>query len=166
MVSYLVVNVKNCMNEMLCKETFDFFLLQEAIVKTYASFTIDGHRNDDYFTNEELEEQSFEDSIETYDNFRSKIYNLIKGKKLPLSFQLTLVLPRRVVNQIIEANNINFDAANASLVCNFKYIEGKLTVTTGINMKVFTMDKSLEEAFDKWIYNYLVHNNIELEERL
>ena len=56
MIAYRVTDVKKCMNELLCKDTFDFFLLQEATINTFSTFSIDGHRLDDFFSDAELEE--------------------------------------------------------------------------------------------------------------
>lgn len=163
MVSYSVSNVKRCMSELLTKSTFDFFLLREAIIKTYATFSIDGHRHDDFYSIDELESMDLEEEVMTFDCFREKCFDLIKGNKLPLAFSFIFETPKRVVNQIIEANEISYDASKVSLVCNFRYVDGELTIITAVDMKEFLLDKSLEKAFDKWIYDFLNSNGIELE---
>ena len=80
MVSYNVIEVRKCMNELLLKNTFDFFLLQEATINTFASFNIDGHRLDDFFSDVELDKMDERDSLMPYEMFREWCYNIVKGK--------------------------------------------------------------------------------------
>ncbi|MCR4610754.1 MAG: DUF5721 family protein [Lachnospiraceae bacterium] len=155
MVTLRITDVKKCMNELLCKDTFDFFLLQEATINTYASFSIDGHRLDDYYSKEELEAMDDEDVLLSYEMFRNHFFEIIKGKKVPLSFKIILSLPKRIVAQLINASELNYQAKDANLVAIFKYSEGELTVTSGVGFSEFIMDKSLEKEFDKWLQNFL-----------
>lgn len=142
------------MNELLIKDRFDFFLLQEATVSTFSTFTIDGHRIDEFFTDAELEEIDEGDTLMPYEMYRGHIYDIIKGNKTPESFKIILSLPNRIVTQIISANDINIKPEGTHLVLIFRFIPGSLTVTTGISLSEFTMDKSLENAFDKWIMKF------------
>lgn len=155
MVSYNVSEVRKCMNELLCKNTFDFFLLQEVTINTFASFHIDGHRLDDFFSDVELENMDERDSLMSYELFRDWCYNIIKGKKAPLSFQMILSLPCRVTEQIAMAQELSVSANDMHLVAIFRFIDGNLTITTGTSMKEFSLDKSLEHAFDKWMFDFL-----------
>lgn len=155
MVSMNVSEVRKCMNELLCKSTFDFFLLQEVTINTFASFNIDGHRLDDFFSDVELEQMDERDSLMPYELFREWCYSIIKGKKAPLSFQIILALPCRIVEQIAMAQELSVIATDTHLVTIFRFVDGKLTITTGTSMKEFSLDKSLEYAFDKWIIDFL-----------
>ena len=49
------------MNQLLCSEIFDHFLLSEASIAKDATFTIDGHINTTYYSKEELDEQRLTD---------------------------------------------------------------------------------------------------------
>ncbi len=163
MTSYKVTDIRQCMNELLVKDTFDFFLLQEATVKTFAVFNIDGHRVDEFYSPEESETIEAEDFLVAYENLRSHIYDVIKGKKTPVGFQIILSLPKRIIRQIIESEELNFDADSVSLVIIFRYVSSELTITTGISFREFIMDKSLESAFDKWVYTFLNATGINVE---
>ncbi len=166
MIAYRVTDVKKCMNELLCKDTFDFFLLQEATINTFSTFSIDGHRLDDFFSDAELEEIDEEDVLMPYELFREWCYNIIKGKKVPLSFQIILSLPKRIIRQIIAAGDISIDDSGAHLVAIYRFVDGNLTITTGTSMQEFTLDKSLEHAYDKWMYDFLSSVGIDIDKML
>ena len=163
MVAYKVLDVRGCMNELLCKETFDFFLLQEMTINTFASFSIDGHRIDEYFTDEETAKLDIDDALMPYEYFREYCFDIIKGKKTPLSFQIILSLPTRIIGQIIEAAELNFQAKEVNLVAIFRFNDAGLIVTTGTSFREFTMDKSLERQFDEWFYNFLTAAGIDVD---
>ena len=42
MIALKITEVKNFMNQFLCQEVFDHFLLQEAVIQTNALYHIDG----------------------------------------------------------------------------------------------------------------------------
>ena len=163
MVAYKVRDVRSCMNELLCKETFDFFLLQEAVINTFSTFSIDGHRNDGYFTTAETAELESDDSLMPYEYFRNFCFDIIKGKKTPLSFQVILSLPTRIIEQIIESAELNFQAEDVNLVAIFRFNDNGLTITTGTSFNEFVMDKSLERQFDEWFYKFLNAAGIDVD---
>lgn len=166
MVSYSVSEVRKCMNELLCKNTFDFFLLLEATINTFATFNIDGHRLDDFYSDVELEKMDERDSLMPYEMFREWCYNIIKGKKAPLSFQIVFALPCGIVEQIALANELAIAPNDMHLVAIFRFVDGNLTITTGTSMKQFSLDKSLEHAFDKWMFDFLSSAGIVFEKML
>ena len=53
MLALELTNVKDFMNKLLKSETFDNFLLQEAVITSAASYVIDGHIHDGFFSSEE-----------------------------------------------------------------------------------------------------------------
>ena len=49
---------------------------------------------------------------------------------------------------------------------NFQYKDGKLLLTTGTSLKIFTMDKSLDRVFDEEVRQFLLKNEIAFEEQI
>ena len=43
----------------------------------------------------------------------------------------------------------------AGLFLNILYAEGKISCTTGTSLKIFTLDKSLDRAWDEMVRRYL-----------
>lgn len=54
MLALKVLDVKNCMNDLLASEAFDRFLLSDATITTRMTYSLDGHLTKGYLTEEEL----------------------------------------------------------------------------------------------------------------
>ena len=98
MISLQIKVTKNMMNALLASECFDTFLLEEAAVTTFNTFHIDGRVVKDFYTAEELSEISFEFSL--WKDIRPFCFQLIKGKKTPVSFKVVLHAPNALVEKI------------------------------------------------------------------
>ena len=61
MTAFQIEDIRGFTSQLFVKETFDSFLLKEAKVVTYNSFSIDGRIRHGYFTEEELEENQIEE---------------------------------------------------------------------------------------------------------
>ena len=56
MIALKLTDIKTLMNQLLCSELFDNFLLAEASIAKDATFHIDGHINASYYSTEEIVE--------------------------------------------------------------------------------------------------------------
>ncbi len=148
------------------KETvFDQFLLHEAVIVTGNTFTIDGHVNKEFYTSDELdilrsgaEENGriFSDDLVRWESVKGHCYSCIKGKKLPLSFKITLCLaPENVLKFMASADTAIQAAQIGSLNVNIKFDGSTLTCTTAVSLKIFTMDRSLDAAWDNMFERFL-----------
>ena len=162
MQAWKITDVKSFMNHMLVKETFDDFLLSEATITTKASFVIDGHLVEDYYTPEELEVLNQKRiTCVSFGEVRSLCFDIIKGKKTPGYFKFVFLMNPEGIAQILERNQIVMrleDISNLSV--NIRYQTGELYVTTGSSLKVFTPDKSVDQAWDRWVEMFLSDNEI------
>ncbi|MBT9777255.1 hypothetical protein GPL15_12155 [Clostridium sp. MCC353] len=145
-------------------ETFDRFLLREAEVVTYNAFHIDGHIRMGYYSDEELEEKKIED-FSSWSVIRPICFLLIKGKKLPGSFAITLQMPPNGVEKFIGTSglSLNPDQVNG-LYVNIRYENGELYCVTGTSLNFFTLDKSLEQEWDESVKRFLKKHQIVYEE--
>ena len=50
MLALKVLDVKNCMNDLLASEAFDRFLLSDATITTRMTYSLDGHLTKGYLT--------------------------------------------------------------------------------------------------------------------
>ena len=57
MISLQIKNIKQFMNQFLAGDAFDSFLLEQATISTYNTFTIDGRENRDFYSLEEWEDR-------------------------------------------------------------------------------------------------------------
>lgn len=163
--NYLMLNIeitetRDFVKKLLIDSTFDTFLLVEANVKSDVAYHISGHINTDFYDSDELE-QLPSAQYATWGKLRPHIYNVIKGKKLPLSFKIVLILSPANVTRIIEKNNLPLsvnDVANLSL--NIYYDGSKITATTIASLKTFSMDKTLENLWDENVAAYFKREGI------
>lgn len=160
MLNIEISDTKNFTKKLFTENTFDTFLLVEANVMSNASYTINGRINKDFFDTDELGTLHSDEYI-TWENARPHIFNVIKGKKLPLSFKLVLILSDTSIMRIIEKNSLSLtpdDIANLSL--NIYFDGEKITVTTVATMKTFTLDKTLNTLWDENVKAFFKANNI------
>ena len=145
MIAEEISNIKIFMDHLLTKTTFDNCLVNEVIISTFNNFVIDGHINSNYYK-DKTNTQPNDYLTEPYSSWKTIkpiCYELIKGNRLPLKMR-------------IEGNNIDIQPEDVNdLFMNIKFEKDKLTVITGVSLKVFTMDKSLEKAFDNYIQNLI-----------
>ena len=99
MIALELTDIKSFMNKLLTTNTFDNFLLQEAVIQGNASFVIDGHLQKGFYNEEELETLHLtKDNILPFSMLKTNCYDLIKGKKTPSSFKFVFsvfIFPRR-----------------------------------------------------------------------
>lgn len=163
MISLQVKVTKNMMNALLASECFDAFLLEEAVVTTFNTFHIDGHTVKEFYTADELEEQIFEFSL--WKEIRPFCFQLIKGKKTPVSFKVVLHAPDTLVEKIAATPECGV-AANLirALALNIRYDNGHVLCVTGSAYSTFIMDKSAEKLWDAYVRRMFSELGIDFEE--
>lgn len=82
---------------------------------------------------------------------------MIKGNRLPEQFFISLLLPKSEIPAFIENKDTGLLPEQVqSLVINLKYAHKKVTCTTGTSLSVFTLDKTLEQCWDRYVQNLLL----------
>ncbi len=157
MLAVKVLDVKKCMHEMLVADTFHIWQLLEAKLIGRISYVIDGHITKGYLSTEELEEEGLsEKECIPYEMVRPMCYEMTKGKHTPKYFRQTFLMPRKDISAFLQTNSIQMQPENvANLTVNFTFAEGELIVTTSSAMQTFSLDKSLDEAWDSWVLEFL-----------
>ena len=150
MKSVNIENIKAFTTQLFARETFDGFLVMEAFFSTAVDITIDGHINRDFLSEEELQlPESDEDSV-FWKKLRPLCFEIIRGQRVPLRFKIVFKVPSSAIGRFISNACPGFSPEQVNaLFLNVNYQEGKLVCTTGTSMKEFTMDKSLEYAWDE-----------------
>ena len=83
MISIELTDTKDFMNKLLRTEIFDNFLLQEAVITKAASYIIDGHLQNGFYSSTELEENGIAGySILPFRMLRTNCFDLIKADRL------------------------------------------------------------------------------------
>lgn len=168
MIALEIKGTKNVMNALLRSEQFDSFLVEEAVITTFNTFHIDGHLVKEFYSSEELEElekNQKSTSFSYWSEIRPVCFQLIKGKKTPVSFKVVLHAAPQLIEKIA-ANPECGVAANLirSLVLNIRYDSGKVTCITGSAFTTFVMDKSVERLWDTYVRQLLSGFGLDFEE--
>lgn len=164
MISLNLPEVKTFMAKLLANTTFDSFLLREMELMTFTGFTITGQFNEAFFTKEELEERGENRSI-LWSEVRQIAYSMIKGSKTPLSLKIVFQLPEEPSVQLIDSFGGRLRKEEVGgLYLNVRFEKGELRIITGTAIKTFTLDKSLEQEWDKLVRNILKEQGIAFEE--
>ena len=113
------------------------------------------HINSEY---KEIPEYSY------WKDIREFCFSLIKGRRTPLSFKLIFGLDSAQIAKLLSFADTAFtsnDVQGAFL--NFRYDGTSLQCITGTSLNLFTLDKSLEQAFDLAIQKFLAQQEIPFE---
>lgn len=166
MKAYKISDLKGFMNKLLLSDCFDYFLLEECTIVTFNTFRIDGHMQSDFFSKEEQADgSSCPYSFSRWKDMRPVCFQLIKGKKPPLSFKLVLLLLPEHMNKILTMggfdNSINLMKA---FTVSVKYDGASATLITGISTTSFLMDKTPEQLWDSSFQKFLNRTEIAWEE--
>ena len=147
------------MSHLLLKPTFDEFSLVEGSIVTFNKFTIDGLLQKDFY--EEAPEKEYSD----WRDLREFCFNIIKGKRTPLSFKFVLSLSKADFEKFLSANELDgFRPENIQgLYLNFRYDGTSLQCVTGTSLNMFTLDKSLDTAWDEYVRKFFARHEIEFE---
>ena len=154
MVALRMEDLKGFTAGLFMGELFDGWLVREAEIVTFNRFTIDGRIRQGYYSDWELEQNRIED-LSSWKMIKPFCYSLIKGKKLPESFHITLQLPPAQTEDFLKKTNLEFTADQvAGLYLNIRYENGVLSCITGTSLKIFPLDKRLEYEWDETVRRY------------
>ncbi len=158
MKSFEIEDGKAYINSLFTEERFGSFYLHEFRARTALDYYVSGKLNQAYFEQPGETASEKEEKDPTYilwADIREKILSLIRGERLPLTMKLVLMFHRSNIERLCEMNNLPVAPSDVGgLFMNISFEEQRLVVTSGISLKVFTMDKTLERLWDDTIERY------------
>lgn len=160
MIALALTEVKECMAKLLLSETFDPFYFIEGEIVTFGTFTLDGYLKKEFFDKEEAPEREYC----LWKDVKDYCFSLIKGKRTPLSFKFILGLSDSNIEKLLQQQGLDFKPQDVrGLFINLKYDGQNLQCVTGTAMNLFTMDKSLEQAWDKMVQKFFTQKEIKFD---
>lgn len=156
MISLNLTSQKTFISHLLLKETFDNFQFIEGEIVTFNKFTIDGFIQKKFYENDEdLPEYSY------WKNVKDFCFSIIKGKQTPLSFRFIFRLSPENTARLLTQNQLDFQPTDVQgLYLNITYDAGGLKCITGTSLKLFSLDKSLEKAWDQSVQMFFEQKEI------
>ena len=159
-----VLEIKTFMSQLFLGEAFDLFLLYELEIQTANQYKINGRLNRKWYDNDELEALEGR-GYSCWKEIRQFAFQIIKGNKSPQSMKIVFLLPKEKVNKVLEKSGARLLSEQVEgLFLNVKYENGELHLITGTSLKVFTMDKTLEQEWDEEILIFLKKCSVPCEE--
>lgn len=160
MIALRIEDMRQFTSSLFVGEVFDQFLVKEASITTFNTFTIDGTIRTGYYSQEESEEKKI-GGLSAWAMIKPFCFSLIKGKKLPGSFRVIMQLPEEGTERFLKSRSIPLMTDQVKgLYVNIRYEEEKLTCVTGTSVSFFTLDKTLDEEWDQAFKGFLKHNQI------
>ena len=164
MIACNICDIKLFTQKLFIGETFDRFLLKEAEIVTFNTFSIDGRVHKSFYSEEERAERQIED-YSSWKTLRPFCFSLIKGKKLPERFSIILKLPKAATEQFLTARKSQWLPEQiGGLFLNIHYENQRLSCITGLSFNQFTLDKTLEREWDESIRAFLRKEELPFEE--
>lgn len=156
-----ITSMKNFMSQLLSGDTFDGFVLEEAVIRTANSYTIDGHMNAEFFPPEERGTENLPYDFRPWSEIRGLCYDLIKGKHTPLHFKFVLQLKPEIMRHLLTGNGIS--SPIKAFVLTIRYDGGKAVLTTGVSYHTFVMNREADLVWDNAFCRYLEDKGIGYE---
>lgn len=165
MISLKIVEVKSFMAKLLTNTLFDEFILKEMEIQTFTTFHVSGQFHEIFFSKEELKERDIDNGV-FWGELRGTAFEIIRGNKSPISMKIVFQLPAIETNRLIESLGGKLKSEDVGgLYMNIRYEKNELHIITGVAIKTFTLDKTLEQEWDAWVKRFMNSQGIFFEEK-
>lgn len=164
MLALQIENIKGFMSHLLIHNTFDRFLVSDVSVTTFTTFHIDGVYHPEFYADDVTPEEAEnipEGSQMEWKTIRPFMLQVIRGKRLPLSFHFVLQFPADETAVLLEENGLTADPDEIyGLFLNLQYRNVSLTLTTGSSLRSFSEGHAIDQAWDRKVQELLTVDNI------
>lgn len=150
------LELKKFMGALLAGKLFDSWQLKEAKAETFFELSVNGRLRKEF--SEELGGEKREFAL--WGEIRELFYSAIKGKRLPGLLFLVLAADDERKSKVLRECGKEQEEAGAALYLNIRYTAEGCMLTAGVSHVGFTMDKSLDMAWDQEIERFLKENDI------
>lgn len=156
MVSGTIEELKSFMSLLLKGELFDSWEVIEAKVETFFELSVNGRLKKDFFEDREVVQRDFANWGEVKEIF----FQAIKGKRLPGMLRIVLAADRAWTKRILDECGKAKEEAGASLYLNIRYSANGCQVVSGVSHVGFTLDKTLDSAWDAELQDFFKKSGI------
>lgn len=164
MVSYKITKLKDFMSKLLTTDCFDAFLLEQAVITTYNTFTIDGRIEKAFYSAKEWEAAACPYRFSCWSELRPICFSLIKGKKAPVGMKFILQLkPEKQKALLAKSETVIPEHYISAFVVTIRYGAAGMSCTTGISYSDFLADKTPERIWDQAFARFLAQADIACE---
>ena len=156
MFSGTVEELKSFMAVLLRGDMFDTWEVTEAKVETFFELSVNGRLKKDFFEEPGAVQRDFAKWGEVKEIF----FQAVKGKRLPGMMRIVLAADREWTERILSECGKSQEEAGAGLYLNIRYSASGCQVISGVSHVGFTLDKTLDLAWDTALQGYFKKNGI------
>lgn len=166
MIALQILDQKEFTKNLFIGNIFHPFLLSEATITTFNTFHIDGSLRKNFYTEEEQAAMHMENrEYAKWEESKPFCFQIIKGKHTPIYFKIVFHLSRDDMERFLKSAGVLMTADDVfGLYLNITYDGKNLICTTGSSMKIFTLDKTLDNSWDLWVMAFLKQHGIATEQ--
>lgn len=161
MFSATVEELKNFMTVLLRGTVFDTWEVSEARVETFFELSVNGRLKKDFF-----EEETAGREFIYWGEVKDIFFQTVRGKRLPGLLRIVLAADGKWTGKILAECGKEKEEAGAVLYLNIRYTANGCQLVSGVSHPGFTMDKTLDAAWDKVLLDYLKENGIVVSTQL
>lgn len=155
MKAFNIQNTKAFMSYLLGSEVFNDFLLEEATIKTFNTFNIDGRIIPEFYDDFE-----FGYEFSSWKDIKPVCFNLIKGKQLPVFIHFVMQLKPEKIHSLLSSKSTVDSSLIKSFTLNIKYLNGEISIITATAATTFILDKTPDEVWDSYVEEFLNKYNL------
>ncbi len=164
MTALQITSMKHFMKCLLLSESFDDFLLQEAVVAVGCTVTIDGRVNKAFYRQNNDADSPALPEFRPFSELRGLCFDLIKGKQTPLFFRFTMQLKPEKVAALLTEENCQVPSEQVkAFALNIRYDGAKTILTTATALQTFLPSKEPDAIWDRALKSFLDSEGIEYE---
>lgn len=164
MTALTIEDGKLFVSKLLVQNTFDKFYAGESVIRTFSDFRLGGRLNKEYYSSDEAEAAGDREFC-LWSEIKPIAYQIIKGHKLPVSFQFVLQLSDENTRWLLEKNKSSVRPEDVKgLYMNLRYEKNTFSCITGISFKTFILDKTVEQLWDETVRKFFRQNQIAVTE--
>lgn len=163
MQSFQIQDLKDFMKKLLILDTFDTFLVSEVTVTTFATFHVDGSFHAELFRRRRNRDTSRPSerlrALETRPSVLLGAYKRKRTRHSP-SRSSSRLAPHNV-ESLIRQSGLSIQPSDVDgLFLNMRYDGSSLNCISGASLRIFTLDKSLEHAWDEMLRRFFKKKEI------
>ncbi|MBR1568938.1 MAG: hypothetical protein IJ648_08215, partial [Lachnospiraceae bacterium] len=130
---------------------------------TGSTYIIDGHINKEFYDSDDAHTET--DRIYQYwEECKPIAFQMIKGRQIPLGIKIVFMLAPENIEKFLEQNNLPYTLEQVKgLYLNIRYEYNKLHISSGTILSVFTLDKTLDRAWEDTLTSFFTGHDITIE---
>lgn len=163
MVLLKILDIKDFMSKLLIKTDFDEFYMSEMEITAACRYQIKGRLNKSWFSEEELRAMGGRE-YSYWKEHKATAFQFVKGEKTPLFLKVVFLLAPQGLEAFLEQGKSGFLLGDVEgLYLNMKFEKNQLVIGTGSSLKIFTLDRSLEQSWGEYVMGFLKASQIPYE---